>query len=65
MIIGGNFLIKYENVMFGQSLVDFSYRNLKLPFFTFDELGVFLRNHDQPLIKLWMLLQNVDVDQKS
>ena len=38
----GKFLIKYEKVMFGQSLVDFSYRNPNFPFLTFDELGAFL-----------------------
>ena len=36
------FLIKYEKVMLGQSLVDFSYINPNLPFLTFDELGAFL-----------------------
>ena len=42
MRLGGKFLIKYEKVMPGQSLVDFSYRNPNLPFFTFDELRAFL-----------------------
>ena len=37
-----NFLIKYEKVIPGQSLVDFSYKNLNLLFLTFDELGTFL-----------------------
>ena len=36
------FLIKYEKVVSGQSLVDFSYRNPKLPFLTFNELGAFI-----------------------
>ena len=42
MSLGWNFLKKYEKVMPGQSLVDFSYRNPKLPFLTFDELGAFI-----------------------
>ena len=36
------FLIKYNKVMLGESLVDFSYRTPNLPFFTFDELGAFI-----------------------
>ena len=35
-------MIKYENVMPGQSLVDFSYRNPNLQFLTFDELEAIL-----------------------
>ena len=32
---------------------------------SFDDLVVFLMNHEQILIKWWILIQNLDVDQKS
>ena len=53
-----SFLIKYEKGMLGQSWVDFSCKTLIYNFGVLMNYEKSLMNHDKPLIKWWIILQN-------